>query len=159
MTQKRFEKKFQEIIKYEDNVYDEILDFIKPYNEELNKIGYEIICRRSWEYMSREESQKFSMVRLPFNKRESYGCTLLTQFQLLGYDPDADEGVGFQIIERMAAYGLSFFTGWSFSKYKIKYTKKNILESVEMIKAEGLEKIARMLLKKDKEWVKEHPED
>ena len=43
MNKEKFEKKVQELYAYEDEMLAKMNEIIKPYNEELNKQGYEIV--------------------------------------------------------------------------------------------------------------------
>lgn len=143
MNKKKFDKKCQELIDYENKAAYKLEEFIKPFNNEMIKKGYEIIVRRFWFYSTVNKGiENFSLSRIKIVVDKGYFCSFGVQFQLLGANPDNDDGLGFQIMETATAYGKGIVRLHSFKKYKLQYLYKKTEECFFEIMQKGLEVVA-----------------
>ena len=146
MNEQKFRAKLQMLIEYEDAVYAEFLELIKPYNEELKKQSCEIFCCLIWQYSNDSEEFGVKKERGDFNKKEGYLCDIILQFQSYGtnyYDCDENEGIGFQIFSTITKYGVSLFRGNNFFKYGTSNLKKLLRQVFLKVQKLGLEKASK----------------
>ena len=145
MNKQKFENKCKEIYAHEDEMLAKMNELIKPYNEELNKRGYEMVCRLLWSYPRDEED--ISLERLPIVFRKVYFCSMSLQFQEIGADYYESEGDGFQLFDEVSSYGCSLWLGWIFKKYDCKYICDNFEYYYKKVISDGLAQTAKAVLK------------
>jgi hypothetical protein len=145
MTDKKFREKLQDMEAYEDSVYSEFLELIKPYNQELEKQGCEIFCCLMWCYIDNKSNIRVERERPIFDKKESCSCDIVLQFQHIGEDYyESEIGIGFQICHTITSYGLNFFMGWKFFNYKTEKLKKHLKQAFLEVQNMGLEKVSKL---------------
>lgn len=149
MKKEKFEAKCQELYAYEDEMYAKMQEYIKPYNEKLNKQGLEIVCTRFW-FCEENNEVIYKQERKTINYKKYYSCMISLQYQRLGANEDSENEPGFQLFDRVTAYGISIFKGWSLNKYKVKFLFKNIKKHYYMVLNMGIEKSTEIFKRKHK---------
>ena len=140
MNKEKFEKKVQELYAYEDEMLAKMNEIIKPYNEELNKQGYEIVCRLYWENeITERQNDGFELERPDIVEYREYLCVMGLQFQLKGESDGNEEDAGFEIYNNVSFYGVSLFRGWHFHKECMKWIFESVGKCYNLIKEKGLE--------------------
>lgn len=146
MKNEKFLAKQKELFEYEDIKYKSFLEFLAPYNVELNKRGWEVVCHLIFWYPKRKgENEQYPKSRQIFEKKENYICDLSLQFQKVGCDYFSQniEDVGFQLVQNVTNYSLRFFTGRSFYKnYKMDNLLKEFKQEYDKVLKYGLESVS-----------------
>lgn len=137
MNEKRFRLKEQKLIEYEEKIHQNVLEFLKPYNEELAEKGVEIECSKMWIYPNQISDDESYKQRKPITKKKTYICSLIVRFKHIEDDDEDGEGlyIGWDITE-YHCYTLNF---WIFEKYRITGLLKRIDKEVQQIKMYGFE--------------------
>ncbi len=147
MNKQKFEAKCQEIYAYEDEVYERIKEFVKPYNEELAKMNCEIDVMLFW--LSPEDN-KCETQRTTIEKKKRYDCQIRLQFQIKGVDSMAEDGIGFQIWDGVTSYRPAVWT-WFFEKRRCRFIYKRFDFYYKKVLELGLEKASKEILAKENE--------
>lgn len=145
MNKQKFEAKCQELYTYEDEMLAKMREFVKPFNDDLNKYGYKIECHLMWFYNDEtDENKQYSFERRDIFYKRRYICRMHVILGSVSCSFFSDEeSRGLMYIEGVTAYGMTFLRGWAFSKWKC----SRIIKSIEKIMDEknkfGIEYIVK----------------
>lgn len=144
MNKQRFDEKCMALYAYEDEMYARIKEFIEPYSEELNKYGCKVECRLLWFYPDEnEDNQQLMLKRREIYYKRPYLCTMNVGIGPIdfNFEEETEESRGIALNELVAAYSLTLFRGWAFSKGKCKYIFKHLGNICDEVMKFGIENV------------------
>ena len=148
MTEKKFQEKVKETIAYEEKVYTEVKEFLKPYNQGLIEYGVEIVAFLWWFDKNDEENcDQFPRERVSIVRKELYFCDLVLLFKPIGASVNSDDGQEIVMAHTITEYDWVFLFYpteiWQFQKHGVKNFLKRVVKEIECIKKFGFEEEIR----------------
>ncbi len=151
MNKQKFEAKCQELYAYEDELLKKMSEYVKPYNEEMNKYGYKVVARLLWYYPNMQDIEKSKLLkkREPISYKKAYLCNINVVICPTEIDLDDEANVelneekGISLNDLATSYSLSIWRGWSFRRGDGSYIYKNLCGDCDDIKNFGMEYVKK----------------
>ncbi len=147
MNKEIFAAKCQELYAYEDELLKKVSEYVKPYNEEMNKYGYKVVARLLWLVHDEKDYEQFECVktRQVIVYKKSYFCYINVIICSIETDlskeleEDADKTLGIMINDIASGYSLFIWKGWAFSRGDAARIYKDLGNICDDVKNMGLE--------------------
>ncbi|MDE5562331.1 MAG: hypothetical protein K2J01_02145 [Clostridiales bacterium] len=146
MNKQKFDDKCKALYAHEDDMLAQMQEYIKPYNEELNKIGLKAECRLLWLYPDEVDEDKMLLTsRREIYRKRPYACEMYIGIGSIDFDFDNDEedDNGITISEIFSAYSLTIWRGWAFTKCDCKLLRKEFDKIYPDVKNFGIEYVKK----------------
>ncbi|MDE6293227.1 MAG: hypothetical protein K2L88_01225 [Clostridiales bacterium] len=146
MNKQKFAEKCSALYAYEDEELAKMQEYIKPYNEELNKIGLKAECRLLWYYPDEKDEDKMLLTsRREIYRKRPYVCDMHIGIGSIDFDFDLDscDDNGISISYSVSVYGLTFWRGWAFTKRASNRLCKEIDRICPDVKNFGIEYVKK----------------
>ena len=121
MKKQDFGETCADLYMYEDEALAKIQEYIKTYNEDLNKLGFKVECRLLWFYADETEDDKVcSTSRREINRNRPYDCQMCVGICPIDcrFTIDEEYDGGISLWAGVSAYSLTILRGFVFKKFK-----------------------------------------
>ena len=145
MNKQKFEEKCQELYTHEDEMYAKVLEYIKPFCDELAKYNCELKCEMFWSACNEDGKNSIFFDRIPIKKHYGYACNIRIVISLTKTDSALyeDNDAGLQIIDDVTKYTIHLFKGWIFRKYNCDFIFNDLKKYVYLIQQKGWEAVLK----------------
>ena len=142
MNKQTFDETCADLYAYEEEVLAKMQEYIKPYNEDLNKFGFKVECRLLWFYADETEDDKVCLtVRREIYRNRPYDCQMCVGICPIycRFTIDEEYDGGISLWADVSAYSLTIFRGYVFKKFKCRRIYKKLDKIYPEIKRFGVD--------------------
>lgn len=146
MDKREFDETCSALYEHENRILAEMLEYIKPYNDELNECGLKVECRLLWFYADETEEDKVCLTsRREIYRNRPYSCQISIGICPIecSFTIDEEYERGFSLWANVSEYALTILRGYVFKQYKCDRLYKKLDKLCPDVKRFGIDYVMK----------------